>query len=369
MPHRFLILCIPLLTTVAMTYAQRVPEPPLPGEEGPVSPGEAFALLPPAGDFPQDSLPATEEPTEPPPPRAPAPEDFPDIPPLVAPDDEEVPPLPALPGLTPPRMPDAIPRSQAPGPGGVLPGHSTPRSMEPDPLRLASSVIWYGDPRKARKASIQLGRPLLLCFSHSASINSAHLTEDLLAHPDFKEFAAGNIVLSRLEYSSASLKGMSYDAQDLRKAALDHFKSYYKVKGFPCAILFDETGREMTRISGYTRLKNPQTGESFSGGEGLLDRLREATKRWSDRRRAEQEKEQRLTADGFRLWRSHTGSTLMAKLVESRAEGCILMDASGRRRGVRRSQLTLWDVEWARRKQLEYDARSLSETKHDAVSQ
>ena len=346
-----------LASLTVMAQAQRVPEPPLPGEEGPVSPGEAFSLLPQPGDLPPESAPENLEVD--PMPVAPAPEDIPDLPPLVAPDDEEVPDLPIIPGLTPPRSSAPIPRSEAlrktdPAVPGGTPQENTPQF---DPTRLAASIYWYPSPRLARQASIELRRPLLLVFTHSTLATSQHFDEDLLIQPDFKELAAGNIILCKLEYSNDSLQGLEVDAKKRRTDALNSFKTYYKVKGFPSAVLFDESGREMTRISGYRRVENPASGEIFSMGDVLLERLKDAMKRWENTRRAAQEKEARLIADGFRLWRSHTGSTLMARLVQARPDGIILMDPEGRRRGVRSSQLMLWDAEWARRKQREYDQR------------
>jgi hypothetical protein len=340
---RPVILIAAILIWQTEMRAGPVPEPPLPGEEGPVTPVEAFSILPAPGEIPPESIaPGEPDPVQPPP-VIPAMDQLPDIEPLGLPSDGEpmpdLPPVPGLvlPGRTPPRP------GVAPSAPDLLP------DLLPTPeLQLATKSMWYRSPHQARKAAVAEGKPLLIFFAQmwGETCGSALLNDDLLAMPEFNEFASAKLILTKLQYPVGTGGGIG----EAKLAALQQFKDYFKITGFPVIVVIDETGRELERIKGYRRVKQPGSDVEYSSGHVLLARLKEAEHRHSERRRYRQERIDKLTAQGYRLWTSRAGSTMMGKLVDAKPQRVILMDENGQWRQVLPAQLTLFDAEWARRK-------------------
>jgi hypothetical protein len=343
-----MLLCAAVLLWQAGVRAAPVPLPPLPGEEGPVTPIEAFSLFPGSGEIPPESIAPDEPDPVQPPPETSAVDQLPDVEPLGLPSDgEAMPDLPAVPGLIVPTYRPANPAGGVPSvrPDGV------PDLLPLPEVQLAKKSTWYRSPREARKVSLAERKPLLLFFAQlwdGPTCGTVQLNNDLFSMPEFKEFAASRLVLTMLQYPVGS-PGKNYSEAKL--AALDQFKTYFKVKGFPTVILIDETGRELERFKGYRRVTDQQSGQVYSGAHVLLDRLKEAEHRHSERRRYKQERIDNLTSQGYRIWTSRKGSTMMGKLVEAKPERIILKDENGRWRQVLPVQLILYDAEWARRKQ------------------
>jgi hypothetical protein len=318
-----------------------MPLPPLPGEEGPVSPAEAFSILP--GSAPAESLTPDNSPVEPPP-DLPSMDELPDIeaPGLPA-DGEQMPAAPSIPGL---KLPVHRPASSLP------PLPETPAELPlPPGIELAKKAYWHHNPHDAYREAVKSHRPILIFFAQmpDAECLSAQLNDDLLSLPEFNEFAAAKLVLTMLQYPVGS-PGRDYPEAKL--AALKELQTKFKVRGFPCVVVIDETGREIERIRGYGRVKlAPGSDTLYSTAHVLLDRLKEAVHRHEERRRYREERLANLEAQGYRLWTSQTGSTLMGKLVDARPERIVLMDENGQWRTVHPMQLRLYDAEWARRKQ------------------
>lgn len=333
----------------AKTPEPPLPEAPLPGEEGPVSSDEAFSLLPSPDAVPPEGTPPIEENPVVPPPEAATMDQLPDIEPLGMPSDgEPMPELPPVPGLVLPTQPK--PRTIAPGdnPNPVEPGTASDL-LPPPSIELAKSVLWHRSPLEARKASIKQRKPLLLFFAQMWDGSpTVQLNNDLLAMPEFKEFAAANLILTKLQFPVGS-PGRGYTEAKLE--ALKRFKDYFKVKGFPTIVVIDEDGRELKRIKGYVRVKDLQNGQEFSTAHSLLDQLKDTLHRYDERRQYQQKRIDNLISQGYRLWKSRAGSTMMGKLVEAKPERIILADETGHWRQVHPSQLILFDAEWARRKQ------------------
>lgn len=349
--------CLFFLCTAAFllrqaAHAQRVPEPPLPGEDGPVTPGEAFALLPRLDEIPPEGIaPGATDPVEPPP-IAPLPEQMPDIEQLPIPSDgEPMSEIPAIPSPVPPNRGTFVPfpasnRTNPP----ALPNF-VPDLTPADPsMELAARSLWYKSPREARAVSIAQGKPLLLFFAQRLDgfCPTILLNNDLLSIDDFNKFAAAKLILTKLQYPVGS-PGKNYSEEKL--AALQQFKDFFKVTGFPTLILIDENGRELKRIKGYAQIKDPRSGQKFSTAHVLLDQLKEAVHRWEEVRRYRKERLDNLASQGYRVWTSRAGSALLAKLVEAKRDQIILADENGRWRQVLPPQLILYDAEWARRKQ------------------
>lgn len=342
-----------LLSTAAllplrMASAQGVALPPLPGEEGPVTPTEAFSILPGPGEIPPESLVSPEDTVVEPPPATQDLDQLPDIQPLGMPSDgEPMPEMPQVPGLVLPKQPAAATgRNLLPGAPGSLPDLLPPADMQ-----LTRKSLWYKSPLAARKAAVAEDKPLLLFFAQLPNpvCLTAQLHDDLFILPEFNEFASAKLTLTKLQYPVGVPNKNSYPEEKL--AALKKFQDYFKVTGFPTVVVIDKTGRELERLKGYRRLADPGTGQLYSTAHGLLDRLKEAVQRHEERRHFRQERLDRLMAKGYRQWTSRKGSTMMGKLVQAAPQRIVLADENGQFRTVLPAQLILYDAEWARRKQ------------------
>ncbi len=338
------------LLPLRMACGQAVPEPPLPGEEGPVTPTEAFSLLPGPEEISPESLLPEETIVE----QSPAMQELdqlPEIEPLGMPSDgEPIPEMPRVPGLVMPVQPAAVTgRNLLPGTPDA-PG-SLPDLLPPADLQLARKSLWHRSPLAARKAAVAEDKPLLLFFAQlpNPQCLTAQLNDDLFILPEFNEFASAKLALTKLQYPVGLPNKYTWPEEKL--AALKKFQDYFKVRGFPTVVMIDKTGRELERIKGYRRVTDPGSGQVYSAAQVLLDRLKEAVSRHEERRRYRTERIDKLTAQGYRQWTSRKGSSMMGKLVKATPESIVLADENGQWRSVLPAQLILYDAEWARRKQ------------------
>jgi thioredoxin-related protein len=362
----------PLLPLIALVCSaallpaapKGVPEPPLPGVDGSTaSSRKPFDLLPPrdGGMLPADAVPENLEDTGLPLPEydpiLPAPEGdslevFQDMEAPGAPSDgEPMPEIPHIPGLVVPKFRPQLP--DAPQESGILPAESDPGpggDLLPAPtVELATRAQWIPSPYQARRLSAEQGRPLLIYFAQriDGPCPSDWLNDDLLAQPEFNEFAAARLVLTMLQYPSGS-PGRNFTEEKL--AVLNMVREKFKIRGFPALVMLDDRGQEIKRITGYRRVKD-EAGVPYSTANGILEQLKEAEKRFSERRRFQLERVERLTSQGYRMWTSTAGTSLLAKMVRCSPQEITLMDENSAWRTVRPEQLQLFDAEWARRKQ------------------
>ena len=344
----FLLLSAAALLPLRKVSAQSVPEPPLPGEEGPVTPGEAFSFLPGPEEIPPESM-VPEDMIVEPPPDTRGLDQLEDIEPLGMPSDgEPMPAMPHVPGLVLPKPPAAMPgRNLLPGTPDA-PG-MLPDLLPPADLQLTNKSLWYKSPLAARRAAVAEDKPLLLFFAQMPDKQclSAQLHDDLFLLEEFNSFASAKLVLTKLQYPVGSRKNHYPEA---KLAALKQFQTYFKVTGFPAVVVIDKSGRELERFKGYRQVVDA-SGQKYSTASTLLDRLKEAASRHEERRRYRTERIASLLEQGFRQWTSRKGSSMMGRLVTATPEYIILSDENGRKRSVLPAQLTLYDSEWARRKQ------------------
>ena len=363
-----LLLCAAALLPAA-PRAAIAPEPPLPGDEArPAGQRKPFELVPkrdtptPEGELPEDppeeipgeipadSPPIFEDPIQPAPGSDPL-EQLQDIEAPGAPSDgEPLPEMPYVPGLVMPKFrPAPLPGSRPPG---TAPDTSPLPDLLPAPeLALARKTRWIRSPFEACRTARGEGKPVLIFFAQllNGAGPTANLNDDLLSLPEFNEFASTHLVCTKLQYPTSRSPGGSFTQEKLD--VLELVQKKYKIRGFPVLILLDEKGHEIERISGYSRVKDPATNVIYSKAHSLLDRLKEAEKRFSERRQYNQQRVDRLTAQGYRTWYSTKGTSLLAKLVSAGKDEVTLMDENGAWRGVYPGDLRLYDAEWARRKQ------------------
>jgi len=338
---------------VALSSAFLVPgwsgEPPLPGEDGPRAVTEDFKpLLQPGDELP----PGSEAPKLPEGPAVLPPELFPEG--MPAGSD-------GVDGLPAPDAPDAPAGGPPGGPGAalpLLPPPAIPGSVEG--MEMAARAFWHKSPREAREVSKQERKPLLLFFYQKwksapagavgavGGDNNIAINDDLLATPEFNEFASARVVLTRLFYPMGS---QAKDYSEAKKAALQTFREYFKVKTLPTILLLDENGREIARESGYSRIKSQRGGTAMSSAEPIFNRLKRAVELREQAIAAYDEKLNRLLAQNYRQWTSRAGTKLLAKLVSASAEEVILRDDSGALRRVAPQQLCLVDQAWIHRQE------------------
>jgi thioredoxin-related protein len=350
----------------------QVPEPPLPEPDN-HSARPAFDLLVPPrqadgdaipedlpGALPTDEFPAGGLPHEDPinmeDPIQPAPEGenlqlLQDIDAPGAPSDgEPLPEIPHVPGLVLPKFRPAPTLAPGAAPSPLLPNGIPAPDLLPAPgFQLAAKSRWIKSPYEASRIAREEQKPLLIFFAQllNGSGPTAHLNDDLIVLDEFNQFASARLVLTKLQYPTGS-PGKNYTEGKL--AVLNMVKEKFKIRGFPAIVLLDDKGHEIERISGYARVKD-NNGVIYSSAHTILERLKEAEKRFSERRTYRQERIDRLTAQGYRTWYSTTGTSLLAKMVRAEPHQIILMDENSAWRTVRPDQLKLYDAEWARRKQ------------------
>ncbi len=394
-----LLLCAAALLHVVLPLpaaparkASQAPQPPLPEVEHSSGKGDPFQLIPKLGPDGNPVAPVQGEgdsmiPVDPNEAYDPATDPIRDSPvesvpdmrnleqlqaidaPGAPSDGEPMPAMPHVPGLV---MPVFRPNAPQPGaplsptlPGGApaAPAGDVSPGLLPAPeLELAAKARWVRSPYEAYRTAGQEGKPVLIFFAQllNGAGPSATLNDDLFALPEFNEFASARLVLTKLQYPTGS-PGKNYTEEKL--AVLNMVKEKFKVHGFPTLIMLDDKGKEIERISGYARVKD-QSGVIYSSAANILDRLKEAEKRFSERRRYRVDRVNRLVGQGYRTWYSNAGTSLLAKMVRADADQIVLMDENGAWRGVRPTDLKLYDAEWARRKQagLIQDPESPAET-------
>ena len=342
-----------LLLCGAIAWPGRGVEPPLPGEDGPRPDKQAFhPLLAPGDTLP----PGSEAPVLPEGPAVMPPELFPEGTSVYLPSDgEKALAVPFVPGPAPsadtssslPGTPEAAllpPPSSVPG----IPG-----------MELAARAFWHKSPREAREVARRERKPLLMFFYTrwksapvgaygSGAIGDLNIAinDDLLATPGFNEWAASHVVLTRLFYPI----NPGRDFPEEKKVALQQFKEFFKVKGFPYIVLLDESGREIERIKGYRRVSTGR-GEDLSSAIPIMERLKTAVARREAVIAANDEKMARLSAQNFREWTSLAGTRMMAKMVSAQRGEVILMGDSGAQFRVVPEQLSIIDRAWIIRQQ------------------
>jgi hypothetical protein len=321
------------------------PQPP-----GGATPAPADAELLPA--LPPEQ--ATEPPRRPPPAAVVALP--PDVPPLGLPSDgEAAPSFPDLPDLPESSLLPQTPADEGngtPSPGGpttedgTLPPLNPPSGAGLTPPPADSPFpIWHESPKKARALAESAKRCLLLVFTSSqgeAGGSSKQLSDEVFAAPAFNEFALNHLVLCGLFYSRSSSLDLNDPAKMARLDAMAAFKKAFRVRGFPCVILFGPDGREINRWSGYVTGRGPgyhqQIKQAVEGHEAVL---------FATERRRES-----LAAKGYRTWMSAQGTPLFARLIEFDADSALLRDEAGADRKVRLKQLALPDREIITRQRL-----------------
>jgi len=105
---------------------------------------------------------------------------------------------------------------------------------------------WYDDYDLALKAAQTAQKKLYVLFTGSDWCGwCKKLKADVLDTKDFKEFAAGKLILLYIDLPSPKIK-MS---EELRKTNRE-LTEKFRVRGFPTSVLLDTEGKETSRIGG-----------------------------------------------------------------------------------------------------------------------
>jgi hypothetical protein len=128
-----------------------------------------------------------------------------------------------------------------------LPDHTSPpeapRPALSTPDRPEDFAKWERDPARAKRKSELLDRPLLILFTGlSWSSNAKLLGEEVFLSKSFNGLARENLTLLYLDFP-----------QNPRDAhpALQQFKEYYDVRGFPTVLILNPDGSVGYRRTGY----------------------------------------------------------------------------------------------------------------------
>lgn len=329
-----------LFLLCAAGSASAVPPPP-PGEDPdlPVMPGPVASdpFLPPPGEKPPETnVPKSELPPE----LQEAmrlPEDLPEV---VQPGEAST--IEILPGVVVesdlPAAPGARKVQPQPGDSPAAPAANVPRP---------ENGLWYLSPPNAVKAAKVLRRPVLFFFSGLRDMPqspSTYLNMDLLSSGKYRGYAGHHLVQVLLDYTGK--------LPDRKKEAMEKVRTWAKVRGFPALVIYDPDGNELFRQRGYSRLPDPRSGKLvFSNADNVMSRIEDAVSRWEAREKAIREKEEKLLAMGYRLWRSNDGNySVRARLVDSGPAGVTLADDKDRTLRVFTERLSVFDQIWVKRK-------------------
>ena len=106
--------------------------------------------------------------------------------------------------------------------------------------------IWQTDYKQALAQAAQENRRVLLDFTGSDWCPGCiRMEKEVLNQPDFKKFAARNLVLVKLDFPTRKQLPPA-EAEQNRK-----LQQKFDVEGFPTYVLLDPSGKEVRRQLGY----------------------------------------------------------------------------------------------------------------------
>jgi len=122
----------------------------------------------------------------------------------------------------------------------------------------AAESTWLTDLPKAQAQAKAENKIVLIDFTGSDWCGwCIKFKKDVLDTPEFKEYAAKNVVLVELDFPSK--KEQSAELKKANKALQDK----YKVEGFPTFVVLDKDGKEIGR----------QVGDSKGGPKAFIEKL------------------------------------------------------------------------------------------------
>lgn len=111
----------------------------------------------------------------------------------------------------------------------------------------AAESTWLTDLPKAEAQAKAENKIILIDFTGSDWCGwCIKFKKDVLDTPEFKEYAAKNVVLVELDFPSKKAQ-----SDELKKANAA-LKDKYGVKGFPTLVVLDKDGKEIGRQRGYS---------------------------------------------------------------------------------------------------------------------
>ncbi|MFD2303109.1 hypothetical protein ACFSYE_08040 [Roseibacillus ishigakijimensis] len=238
--------------------------------------------------------------------------------------------------------------------GGIV-GLPTEEEMiftDPDDIAASEKAIeglfgvikkdWQESHTVAKQLSLSEGKPLLILFTNTpgprsgGSPASAGLERELLARPDFSEWAGEHFVRLRLDFNVKDRNAADRDKQALalkKERYLESLKSRYKVKGFPTIMVIATDGSVVMNERGY------RAGTD----EYVWGLLRTAAINSAERQRVFEE---RLVKDGYRRWTGKNDLRLLARLAAYDEGELLLIGANGERYRTKESHLSKKDRAW-----------------------
>jgi thioredoxin-related protein len=113
-------------------------------------------------------------------------------------------------------------------------------------LAAEAPGIWQTDYKQALVEAAQENKRVLLDFAGSDWCPACiQMDKDVLNQPDFKKFAASNLILVKLDYPRRKQLPPA-EAEQNRK-----LQQKFTIEGFPTYVLLDPSGKEVRRQLGY----------------------------------------------------------------------------------------------------------------------
>ena len=114
-------------------------------------------------------------------------------------------------------------------------------------VSLQAGEGWLVDFEKAKTQAAHEGKAVLMDFTGSDwCAGCIQLKKNVFDKPEFKEFAAKNVVLLEVDFPNKESK-ISKETLEQNK----RLETEFKIEGFPTLVILDQTGKEIGRLE-YT---------------------------------------------------------------------------------------------------------------------
>jgi thioredoxin-related protein len=115
-------------------------------------------------------------------------------------------------------------------------------------LAAEAPEIWQTDYKQALSEAAQENKRVLLEFAGSDWCQPCiQMDKDVLSQPDFKKFAASNLILVKLDFPRRKQLPPAEAEQNQK------LQQKYTIEGFPTYVLLDPSGKEVRRQLGYLK--------------------------------------------------------------------------------------------------------------------
>lgn len=159
--------------------------------------------------------------------------------------------------------------------------------------RGVSRVAWKQSAAEAIEQARLTGKPLLVFFTSQHSAAALAMERTMVLAEEFRVLTEQSFIPLRIDFS---------DQETQRSEFYKAFKERMEPRGYPTMLVILPDGTEITRLSGY----------KTDYQEGYIKRLQLAV---DQSRKAVEQRRDKMTKEGYRLWTDKKEAEVFAKLV------------------------------------------------------